>query len=68
MVYYQVKKEYDNKRRSDGSIYVADELLTAAEVKRYNTPERYIKAVTVSKKKTYFFFGARFADVDQIAA
>lgn len=61
MLYYRVKSEYDNMRRSDGSIYVGRELLTAAEVKRYKTPQRILDAVDVPKNKTYFFFGARFA-------
>lgn len=61
MTYYRVKEQYENMRRSDGSIYVGGELLTESETKKYNTPEHILDAVNVSRKKTYWFFGARFA-------
>ncbi len=61
MKFYKVKREaydYFNKFQT-----VKDELLTEKE---RNTKARYIKddvfeVVEVSKKKTYWFFGARFA-------
>lgn len=31
MVYYRIKKEFDQKRRKDGQIYIANELYTAHE-------------------------------------
>lgn len=49
--------------------YIADELLTAAELKRYFgiTPENikdfpFLQPVEVKKNKTHFAFGARFED------
>lgn len=49
MVYYRIKKEFDQKRRKDGQIYIANELYTAHEKSRLHIP------------KVYFAFGARFA-------
>lgn len=34
MVYYRIKKEFDQKRRKDGQIYIANELYTAHEISR----------------------------------
>lgn len=60
MYYYRVKPEFDQKRRRDGSILVANELYTEKEVKRYSiSPERLV-SVTIPKSKVYFCFGARF--------
>lgn len=60
MKYYRVKPEYDNKRRCDGSILVANELYTSKEIQRFNIPAVAVEAVEVSKRAIYFFFGARF--------
>lgn len=60
MKYYKIKEEIDNKRRNDGSIFVANELYTEREKKKYNIPESYYDIVKISRKRTYFFFGARF--------
>jgi len=35
MKYYKVKKEADQKRRKDGSIYIAEELYTEKEVEKF---------------------------------
>ena len=51
MKYYKVKPEADNKKRPDGNIYVADELYTPAEAKRYNLNMDYVDAVEVSKRR-----------------
>ena len=64
MKYYKVKPEADQKKRNDGSIYVGNELLTDAEMKRYNVPEQYVCPVEIKKTQTYWFFGARFAFED----
>lgn len=32
MVYYRIKKEFDQKRRKDGQIYIANELYTAQDL------------------------------------
>ena len=45
MKYYKVKPEADNERRADGNIYVANELYTPAEAKRYNLNMDYVDAV-----------------------
>ena len=60
MTYYRIKKEYDNKRRNDGSIFVEGELYTRSEAHKYNIPKEYYEEVNVSKNDTYWFFGARF--------
>ena len=60
MIYYKVKKKYDQKRRKDGQIYIAHELYTAHEKSRLHIPEEYLEAVNISLKKVYFVFGARF--------
>ena len=63
MKYYKVKPEADNRKRSDGSIYIANELYTPSEAKRYNLNMDYIDAVEVSKRRVYWCFGARFEAV-----
>lgn len=60
MKYYRVKKEYDNFRRSDGSILVQNELYTEKECRRFNILAQHVEAVEVKKNATYFLFGARF--------
>ena len=60
MKYYKVKTEADNKKRPDGSIYIADELYTPAETRKYNINMDYVDAVNVSKRRIYWCFGARF--------
>lgn len=49
--------------------YIADELITAAELKKYYgiTPENikefsFLQPVEINKNKTHWAFGARFAD------
>lgn len=63
MTYYQVKKEADQRRKTGTKydIYISNELYTPAEVKKQNLNADFLKTVEISKKKTYFFFGARFA-------
>jgi hypothetical protein len=66
MKYYRVKPEYDNKtqyskRGKYAGIYVGNELYTEKEVERRHLNPGYMELVEVSKKKTYWFFGARFA-------
>ena len=65
MKYYKVKTEADNKKRPDGNIYVADELYTPAEAKRYKLNMNYMDAVAVSKRCIYWCFGARFEAVNE---
>ena len=61
MKYYKVRPEYDNKRRNDNNIYIANELYTEKEVKNYHINKNYCDIINVSKNETYFFSGARFA-------
>ena len=65
MTYYKVKLFADNKywnpRLRNGEIYIADELYTPKEVEKHNLNMDYLEEVNVSRKKTYWFFGARFA-------
>ena len=60
MKYYKVKKEADQKRRKDGSIYIANELYTGKEAEKLNLNTDFMQLVNVNKNSTYFFFGARF--------
>lgn len=62
MVYYRVKPEADQKRRNDGSIYIANELYTPTEAKKYKLNFEYLEAISISRKQTYFCFGARFSN------
>lgn len=65
MKYYKVKPEVDNRKRPDRSIYIADELYTPAEAKRYKLNMDYMDAVNVSKRRIYWCFGARFEAVNE---
>ena len=67
MLYYRVVKKYDGfSRKPNGKawdIFVADELYTPYEAKRYL--ERFplaFEAVNIPKTKTHWFFGCRFED------
>ena len=62
MTYYKVKPKYDNYRkgRKSSDIYVADELYTEKEVEKLNLNPAFMDVVTVSRKQTYWLFGARF--------
>ena len=70
MLYYKVLPQYDNKKRyrwnnhgkgvADGSILVANELYTPGEFRKIANCPAWFEKVNISKKKIYFFFGARF--------
>ena len=60
IIYFKVKKEYDQFLRRDRSILIAGELYTANEVKKLNIDKAALEKVEVSKQKVYFLFGARF--------
>ena len=64
MKYYQVKKEADQKRRKDGSIYISNELYTEKEAEKLNLNTDFMQLVNVNKNSTYFFFGARFESME----
>lgn len=61
MTYYKVKPEFDQKKRRDGSILIANELYTPREKERFNISDKAVDPVEISRKVVYFFFGARFA-------
>lgn len=61
MKYYKVKPEHDNKRKNNNDIYIANELYTEKEVEKQHLNKNFMEIVEVSKKATYWFFGARFA-------
>ena len=60
MLYYKVKPEADQKRRKDGTIYIAEELYTEKEAERLQLNTNFMNLVNVKKNNTYFFFGVRF--------
>jgi hypothetical protein len=60
MEYLRVKKGFDNYKRADGSIYVANELYTKKEAAKHGINPTFCDRVEISRKKTFFFFGARF--------
>lgn len=74
MLYIKVKPQYDNVIYSDDfDFLIGNELYTIKEfekirkkfnsrfIKKYNINDVF-EYKTVSKHKTYFFFGARFTD------
>jgi len=63
MRFYRVKPECDGKGHSKGNVgVVAGELYTEKEINRYRVNKAWCDPVEISKKKTHWFFGARFAD------
>lgn len=71
MKYYKVLRKYDNveqlkkvngKIKYNGTILVGDELYTEKEFEKLANPRKMFEIVEISKFKTYFFFGARFAE------
>ena len=69
MLYYKVKIP-DKLYRFNGYLQtVPNELYTPAEVKRYSVPDKHeyrmrpewLEPVNISKRRVYWFFGARFA-------
>ena len=63
MIFYRVKKEYDNRKRVDGSILVQNELYTEQEVQRYKIPFGYVEKVEEKRASIYWFFGSRFGSI-----
>ena len=71
MKYYRVKPEFDNVQFSVNEFFVANELYTEKEIekirKKYNILyakvynfNKIFEIVEISKKRIYWFFGARF--------
>ena len=73
MKYYRVKPQYDNKTRytwnnhhqgvSNG-ILVANELYTPKEFEKLANCPEWFEVVEISKRSTYWFFGARFESTE----
>jgi hypothetical protein len=70
MLYYKVKPEFDNVNRYKfhkgggleiAGIFIANELYTKNELKKYLDYANKVEPVEIPKSKIYFFFGARFA-------
>ena len=72
MTYYRVKADCDqypkyvyvgkfNKLRRE-DILIGGELYTPAERKKIANTDKFFEKVVVSSHKTYWFFGARFAE------
>ena len=75
MKYYKVKPEYDNRTRYTwnnkkqgvpNSILIANELYTPCEFRRIANCPTWFDMVDIPKNRVYFFFGARFASVENI--
>ena len=74
MKYYRVKSQYDNVTRytwnnhrqgvSNG-ILVANELYTPKEFEKLANCPEWFEIVEISKRSTYWFFGARFGGVEK---
>lgn len=64
MLYYKIKPGFDQKKRCDGSILIANELYTPREKERFNILDKAVDPVQVSKRSICFFFGARFGGVE----
>lgn len=62
MLFYRITAEADQRPRRDGSILVADELYTPEEVSQFKINPQFYEAVDVSENKTFWLFGARFAE------
>lgn len=71
MLYLRVKPQFDNYRKNDKfDIFVGNELYTLKEFekikKEYHRDKQELnnifEYVNVSKKKIYWFFGARFSN------
>lgn len=77
MTYFRVKPQYDNapryiinhrgQRARDG-ILIGNELLTARKRSKINCTDAAFERVNISKKRTYFFFGARFSGAEAVTA
>ena len=76
MKYLKIKPEFDGrqtryKRYNHVEYYplVTGALLTSAEIKRYNIPEKCGEYINIPQSQTYYFFGIRFAEnLPEIAA
>jgi len=61
MNYYKVPKQMDNRRTANGTIFVAGELLTEKQALKMGANLDALERIELSQRKTYWFFGARYA-------
>lgn len=61
MKYFKVKQESDQVRVNPVHFLIADELYTEREKEKLKIPEHHLDCVEVSRKQTFWFFGARYA-------
>lgn len=71
MTYYKVKPKYDNfrliKNHKHCGFLIVNELYTGKELEKsgilfcYGVKPDFFEKVEISRKKVYWFFGARFA-------
>jgi hypothetical protein len=64
MKYYQVKRQYDQKRKypytSNFDILIADELYTEDELLNFNVDKSCFNELELNHTDTFYCFGARF--------
>ena len=51
----------DNRRTANGTIFISGELLTGKEALKMGANLDALERIELSQRKTYWFFGARFA-------
>lgn len=56
----KIYKTINNKKIYSGLFYIANELVTENECKKYGYNIDYLIPVEIKKTNTYKFFGARF--------
>ena len=61
MNYYKVPKQMDNRRTANGTIFISGELLTGKGALKMGANLDALERIELSQRKTYWFFGARFA-------
>jgi len=65
MKYYQVKAEYDQKRKypntSNFDILIGEELYTEDELLNFNVDKSYFNELELKPTDTFYCFGARFS-------
>ena len=66
MKYYKVLPQYDQKRtrKNNGYFHIANELITEKELEKYGYIKECCKIVNIPKSQIYWFFGARFSNME----
>lgn len=74
MIYYRVKRNYDDYDLVDRKllkkcrlkVLVKDELYTLKEIEKNDIPLETLEKIEIKRTRTFYFFGARFEDEDQL--